>query len=281
MTPFFTAENVRVAYEARYHFGWYFHGRGELRPEVRATLETALREVCEKQSYHLLEVDCQPCVVRALLSLKPETSPAEATRFVKGNLAVVARREHGLADLWSRGWFLRSVGHVTNDTVRHYVDHQYDSRNSPGGDPSRAAQACYASDGNPSELRSASHARYEYNAHFVFVTHRRRELIDLDVAEALVAYLRQVCAKKQWLIWNMEFVWNHVHLFLGLTPSDAPGEVALSLLNNAEYFLQKRFAAALKDEVERTVWQPGYYLGTVGSATTAQVKAYLGRRDGV
>lgn len=281
MTPFFTAEDVRVAYEARYHFGWYFHRRADLPPDVRATLATALRDVAEKQHYHLLEADCQPCVVRALLSLRPETSPADATRMIKGNLAAVARKQHGIAELWSRGWFLRSVGHVTNDTVRNYVDHQYDARNSPGGDPARAAQACYASEGDPAELRSASHAKYEYNAHFVLVTHRRRELLDLEVAEALVGYMRQVCQTKGWLLWNLEFVWNHVHLFVGLSPADAPGDVALSLLNNAEYFLQTRYGAMLKDQVERTIWQPGYYLGTVGSATTAQVKAYLGERDGL
>jgi REP element-mobilizing transposase RayT len=31
----------------------------------------------------------------------------------------------------------------------------------------------------------------------------------------------------------------------------------------------------LGDEFKETVWQPGYYAGTVGSATTAQVKAFL------
>jgi REP element-mobilizing transposase RayT len=79
--------------------------------------------------------------------------------------------------------------------------------------------------------------------------------------------------------WNIEVVWNHAHLFLGLSPGDAPGDVALSLLNNAEYFLQDRYGAALGDEFKETVWQPGYYAGTVGSATTAQVKAFLRGAD--
>ena len=199
--------------------------------------------------------------------------------MVKGNLSAFARRQHCIAELWSRGWFLRSVGHVTNDTVRNYVDHQYDARNAPGATPrARSRPAMPARE--PRGVAVASHAKYEYNVHFVFVTHRRRELIDLEVAEALVGYLRQVCSTKGWIVWNLEFVWNHVHMFVGLSPSESPGEVALSLLNNAEFFMQRRYGAMLKDEVERTVWQPGYYVGTVGSATTAQVKAYLGGRDG-
>jgi putative transposase len=129
-------------------------------------------------------------------------------------------------------------------------------------------------------LRASNHCKFEYNVHVVFVVTRRQHLLDREAAESLVGYLKTVCDKKQWIAWNIEVVWNHAHLFLGLSPDDAPGSAALSLLNNAEYFLQRRYSAALRDEVERTVLQPGFYVGTVGSATTAQVKAYLARGEG-
>src|SRR5687767_10186166 len=38
-------------------------------------------------------------------------------------------------------------------------------------------------------------------------------------------------------------------------------QAALSLLNNLEHFLQQRYAAVLKDQVERTVWQAGVLFG--------------------
>jgi putative transposase len=116
---------------------------------------------------------------------------------------------------------------------------------------------------------------FEYNVHVVFVTHRRRELFDPQVAEALVEYLRQMCEAKRWIPWKLNVVPDHAHLFVGLTPSDAPGDAALSLMNNSEFFLQRRYGADWRDEVSDTVWRPGYYVGTVGSATTAQVKAFL------
>jgi len=279
MTPFFTADSVRVAYESRFHFSWYAQGRQPMLLGLRSILERSFHEVANRQNYHVLGFDLEPSVLRALLSLRPETSPSEVTRFVKGNLAAIARTQEHVANLWSRGWFVRSVGHVTNDTVREYVASQYDHHDAlPGGDLAGVAKACYQSNADPCKLRVSNHGEFEYNLHVVFVTSRRREVLDLEVAEALVEYLKKVCDTKGWIAWNIEVVWNHVHFFLGLSPSDAPGEVALSLINNAEYFLQQRYAAMLKDEIEHTVWQPGYYVGTVGSATTAQVKSFLGRR---
>ena len=217
-------------------------------------------------------------MVRALISLRPEDAPAEVTRFLKGNIATAVRNQHTISNLWSRGWFFRSVGHATNETVRDYVRSQYDDRNSPGGDVERSAAARYTNGASPRELRTSNHGAFEFNAHIVLVTHRRREVLDLEMARELIAYLRRVCETKAWVAWDIQFVWNHVHLFVGLSPGDSPGGAALSLLNNAEYFLQRRYGAMLARDVTSTIFQPGYYVGTVGSATTAQVKAYLAAR---
>jgi putative transposase len=279
MIPYFAAADLRAAYESRFHFGWYSHQRAPRLAGIRTTIEQTLRSVCEREAYHLLELEIEPEVVRALVSLRPETSPSEVTRLFKGNLAAVARNEHGIRELWSRGWFVRSVGHVTNETVGQYVANQFTHHNAaPLGVPSEALKAGYASDDKPGELRVSGHACFEYNVHLVMVTSGRRGFLDLDLAELLVVYLRRVCQAKSWNVWNLEVVRNHVHLFLGLSPEDAPGAVAWSLLNNAEHFLQTRFAAMLKEEVADRCWRPGYYAGTVGSATTAQVKAFLESR---
>jgi hypothetical protein len=48
--------------------------------------------------------------------------------------------------------------------------------------------------------------------------------LDLDVANALVDHWRDACEQKQWIAWDIEVVWDHAHLFLGLRPTDAPGE---------------------------------------------------------
>ena len=278
MSPFFTPNATDSAYATRYHFSWYTHGRQPriASPATPAALVSAFDEVVQARDYHVLEREIEPHAFRTLLSLKPYDSPAEVTRVVKGNLASAARNRVGVSQLWSRGWFVRSVGDVTNEIVREYVANQYDHHQAaPICDPGAAIVASYHHPGDAKALRRSAHAVFEYNVHVVFVTHYRRELLDLQVAQSLVDYLRRVCQAKQWIPWELNVVTNHAHAFIGLTPSDAPGDVALSLMNNSEFYLQRRHGRAWRDEVAVTLWRPGYYVGTVGSATTAQVKAYL------
>ena len=278
MRPFFTAETVKTAYQSRFHFGWYGHGRQKKLASIKHLVEDSLKAVCEKQSYHLLEHEIESNVLRAIISLTPTTSPSEVTRFVKGNIATAARNEAGISDLWSRGWFCRSVGTVTNETIREYVDRQYEHHRAASESlPELAAKAQYRHPGDAAVLRTSSHAAFEYNLHVVLVTGRRQQVIDLEMAEAVAAFLRQVCEKKQWMPWNIDVLADHLHLLVGAVTSESPQNVALSLLNNEEFFVQHRYAATLREVVETTCFQPGYYVGTVGAATTAQVKAYLVR----
>ena len=112
----------------------------------------------------------------------------------------------------------------------------------------------------------------------MFAVRRRCDFLDPQVAAALVEYWRQVCQRKEWRLWDVEVVWDHVHLFVGVLPTDSPQDVTLSLMNNSVFFLERRHAAVLAQMDLFGVWQPGFFTGTVGSATTAQVKSYLQRR---
>ena len=70
-------------------------------------------------------------------------------------------------------------------------------------------------------------------------------------------------------------VWDHAHLFVGLRPKDDPEQVALSLMNNSEYFCEIRYGGVMRDANLTAVWCPNFYVGTGGAATTAQVKSFL------
>lgn len=276
--PIFTPGNTTPRYELRFHFGWYSHGRQPL--FVGADLNDVIREtwheVTSRYGYHVLEHAVEPTVMRALLSLRPDMAPSSVTKAIKGNLSARIRERLNVSQLWSRGWFFRGNGHVTNDIVRDYIAGQYEQhRATPAFQPERVELAKWHYSGNCAELRRTQHAVFEYNVHFVFVTRRRYDFLDLTLAELLVEYLRRVCKLKEWIAWDIEIIWNHVHCFLGLKPTDAAGDVALSLMNNSAYFLQCRYSRAIEDAKMGGVWQPSYYAGTAGSATTAMIKAYL------
>jgi putative transposase len=280
LQPYFTPANTSPSYELRFHFCWYAYSRQHLFSDLqtRQLLDRSFLETAKRYQYHVLEHEFESAAMRAVLSLRPEMSPSSVTKAIKGNLATQARKQLGIADLWSRGWFVRSNGHVTNETVRNYVASQYEHHNAtPISQPERAELAKWHGAADPAEIRTSAHGALEYNLHVVFVTRRRYEFLDLEVAERLVHYFRHVCEKKEWIVYEINVVWNHVHLFLGLNPADAPGAVALSLMNNSAYMLQQRYGGAIRHEKMSGIWQPSYYAGTVGSATTAQIKAFLQR----
>ncbi|HUG93570.1 MAG TPA: IS200/IS605 family transposase [Planctomycetaceae bacterium] len=276
--PRFSATNTTAAYQLRYHFGWYTHGRNPSLANTRArqVIEQAFAKVTQAQNYHVLGLATEPVAIRALLSLTPNPAPSEVTRRVKGTLAAAARDELGLQQLWSRGWFLRSVGSCTNDVVRNYIAAQFDHhRATPVEQPELVTLARFHSKADPTRLRKGAHVVFEYNVHFVFVTPGRREFLDPYVAQELIDYWKRVCDKKAWTLWDVEVLWDHCHLFLGLKPAESPLAVALSLMNNSSWFLEQRHGTVLHSEGLSAVWRPAFYAGTAGSATTAQVKAFL------
>lgn len=277
-SPAFTSANTTAAFQLRFHFGWYSHGR---RPyfdstPVAATIREHLADTVQRHKYHLLEADVQPSVVRSLLSLKPHHSPSRVTNIVRGNLAKHLREQVEMRNIWSRGTFVRSVGNVAAEVIRRYVASQFDHhRAAPLQQPESAERARFCDPRDPSQLRRDSHSVFEYNLHVVFVTERRTEFLDFEVAESLVGYWRRVCEKYRWIAWNIGIVWDHAHLLLGLRPKDDPEQVALNLMNNSEYFCERRYGAAMRESGLTRLWQPSFYAGTCGAATTAQVKSFL------
>ena len=93
---------------------------------------------------------------------------------------------------------------------------------------------------NASQIRKSSHAAFQYNIHFVFSVRKRIEFLDPFVGQKLVQYWLSVCQKKSWIAWDIEVVWDHAHLLLGIAPGETPEDAALALLNNAEHWFHER-----------------------------------------
>ena len=103
----------------------------------------------------------------------------------------------------------------------------------------------------------------------------RFDFLEPTLGHKLIQFWLAVCQRKGWIAWNIEVVWNPVHLLIGLTPGVSPEEAALSLLNNAEYWFFERYRAVMRMDGLDSVFQAGYYSGTCGATTTAQIKSYL------
>ena len=126
--PTFLPSDIRSAYQLRYHFGWCTKGRKPILSSstIRSKVEVTIREVAEKSNYHVLGLDMDSNGVRALISLRPIDSPESVTKKVRGNVTTTLRSD-GIRNIWSRCWFVRSNGNVSDEVIRNYVENQFDA----------------------------------------------------------------------------------------------------------------------------------------------------------
>jgi len=69
LKPTFLPSHLQSAYQLRYHFGWCTKGRTPILSgsTIRSKVEVTIREVAEKSNYHVLDLDVDLNVIRALI----------------------------------------------------------------------------------------------------------------------------------------------------------------------------------------------------------------------
>ncbi len=274
--PTHRPDDVSVAYQLRCHFGFPTYRRQpKFTDELIPVASEALQRIANQNELHLLEFAFLPHVLRCLVSLRSIDAPERVARTIKGNFTA-ALRPHGVAELWSRGTFVRSNGNVDDATISSYLAKQWGHhRDVPERNPDFVIPCHYESGLDPSELRHSSHCVFQYNVHFVFSVSRRARVLDPTISKNLIEYWRRLCESRGWMVWSIACVGDHAHMMLGLGLGDSPMDVALSLMNNSEYVFQKQNMSLFKEFGLDSLWSRGFYAGTVGAATTEQIARYL------
>ena len=244
--------------------------------EHSEALDAALREICERHDYHLLQAKVYPDHLRCLLSLRPAHTISKVIQTLKANSARLFNAQFALRPpLWGRGFLARSVGRVRLGVVKQYISgqaehHGYDRRVRPP--VSRCSTKA------PATLRAA-HASFELNHHLVFATRYRRGVFDSILGAALIQYWQRVASARGFAIDRVTLVPDHAHLLVRITPQLSIEECAFSLLNNGQHFVGQHAPEAMIQARLEQLWQASAYAGTTGKVTTALVKAFLSESE--
>ncbi len=245
-------------------------------PEHVEAVDAALREICERHDYHLLQSKVYPDHLRCLLSLRPTQPISKVIRTIKANSARLFNAQFALTPpLWGRGFLARSVGRVRLGIVKQYISgqaehHGYEKRVRPPVSRYSAEEAVPL---------TAAHASFDLNHHLVFATRYRRGVFDSALGEALIQYWRRVASARGFAIDRVTIVPDHAHLLVRIAPKMSIEECALSLLNNGQHFVGQHAPEALIQAKIEQLWQASAYAGTTGKVTTALVKAFLSERE--
>jgi len=207
-----------------------------------------------------------------LLSLRPTRLISDALKRLKGRSSAAICQRFGLAPpLWARGYLARSAGRVNVQAVKEYLATQAEHH----GYANRVLPPVFRFKEETPKLLTTAHASFELSHHFVFATRFRRGVFASTTGEALVKYWTNVAALRGFAIDQVTVLPDHVHLLVRITPKITVEEVALSLMNNGQYFVAKHFPLTLVEAKIDQLWQPSAYAGTCGEVTTALLKAFL------
>jgi len=127
--------------------------------------------------------------------------------------------------------------------------------------------------------KSTRHATYELYYHIVFIPKYRESHLTGETPDRLKSIFAEICETKDLELVECEIHLDHVHVFVGSPPRNAP-----SLLVNWLKGISARWYNQRHDD--RIKWTRSYYVGSAGSAgsvleeTIQQYIAEQGQQEG-
>ena len=125
-------------YLVQYHIIWCPKFRyNVLEENIETDLKEVLYEIAKQYEYEILEMEVMPDHIHLFLGTKPTVSPTDVVRTLKSISAVkLFRRNPDLkkfyskcGSLWSKGYFVSTVGKISEETVRRYIQEQKSKEN--------------------------------------------------------------------------------------------------------------------------------------------------------
>lgn len=131
------------------------------------------------------------------------------------------------------------------------------------------------------KARRGAHTVYQLAYDFVWVPRYRRAILTGSLALRLEELIREICDERDWWIEPLTIQPDHVHLFVGCPPRDAPA----SVMNTIKSITARELFVAYRSQLQRThwggkLWADGYYVGSAGDHVAADlIKRYIHEQD--
>lgn len=101
--------------------------------DVEIRLKELINSICNENGFDLLEMEVMPDHVHLLLEVDPQYGIHKAIKLIKGKTSSILRSEFKhlttkLPTLWTNSYFISTVGGVSLDKVKQYIESQKTSQ---------------------------------------------------------------------------------------------------------------------------------------------------------
>lgn len=112
-----------------YHLVWTPKRRkAVLKDAIAVDCRRLIEQKCAERGWEIVELAIQPDHLHLFVRVWPSVSAADVVKEVKGLTSHELRERYAvlrkLPSLWTRSYFAATVGNVSNETVRAYIEAQ-------------------------------------------------------------------------------------------------------------------------------------------------------------
>ena len=128
-------------------------------------------------------------------------------------------------------------------------------------------------------FRKSSTCGHKLDYHIVIPTKYRTPLFTPAIAQFTRDIIVEKCENEGYALLGLSAQIDHLHLFLGLKPTDHIPHVLQKIKGFTTRMIIKEFPGHFKDRARRKVWAEGYSIESLGFKNVAQIKAYIDSQD--
>jgi len=118
--------------------------------------------------------------------------------------------------------------------------------------------------GNPMDVQSLAHSKWNCKYHIVFAAKYRRQVVYGKIRKDIGVILRKLCEQKGIEIIEAELCPDHVHMLLSIPPKYSVAQIMGYLKGKSSLMIFDRHANLKYKYGNRHFWCRGYYVDTVG-----------------
>ena len=131
-----------------------------------------------------------------------------------------------------------------------------------------------------SNLKHGRTCVYNVNYHIVWSTKYRRKVLNEKIEKRLKEILNEVAFKKGFEIAEIEVgQQDHVHVFVSSIPKNSISYIAKMLKGISGRLLLKEFPEIETKLWNGELWNPSYYVETIGSISEEAIRKYIQNQE--
>lgn len=127
-----TKVSSHARYDLQYHVVWTTKYRYKvLTGKIASRLKILLMNGCKSRNIIIVKGNITPTHVHLLVSCPPTIAPSQLMQYLKGKSSKMLQDEfpelkkrYWGQHLWAPGYFCRTVGNVTNEMIKEYIENQ-------------------------------------------------------------------------------------------------------------------------------------------------------------